>query len=35
VMVNYIYHLDKLEKTHEDFINQHKISYSDKIKKYV
>jgi len=35
VMVNYIYHLDKLEKTHEDFINHHKISYSDKIKKYV
>ena len=35
VMVNYIYHLDKLEKTHEDFISQHKISYSDKIKKYV
>ena len=35
VMVNYIYHLDKLEKIHEDFINHHKISYSDKIKKYV
>ena len=35
VMVNYIYHLDKLEKIHEDYINQNKISYSDKIKKYV
>lgn len=35
VMVNYVYHLDKLEKIHEDYISYNKISYSDKIKKYV
>ena len=35
VMVNYIYHLDKLEKIHEEYISNHQISYSDKIKKYV
>jgi len=35
VMVNYVYHLDKLEKIHEDYISHNKISYSDKIKKYV
>ena len=35
IMVNYIYKLDKLEKIHEDYINHKKISYSDKIKKYV
>jgi len=34
-MVNYIYHLDKLEKIHEEYISNHQISYSDKIKKYV
>mgnify|MGYP002629142099 FL=1 len=35
IMVNYIYHLDRLEKIHEDYTNYNKISYSDKIKKYV
>lgn len=35
VMVNYIYHLDKLEKIHEDYISNNHISYSEKIKKYV
>ena len=35
IMVNYIYHLDKLEKIHEEYISNHQISYSDKIKKYV
>ena len=35
IMVNYIYHLNKLEKIHEDFTNKKIISYSDKIKKYV
>jgi len=35
IMVNYTYHLDKLEKIHEDFITKGIISYSDKIKKYV
>ena len=35
IMVNYIYHLNKLEKIHEDFASKKIISYSDKIKKYV
>ena len=35
IMVNYIYHLDKLEKVHEDYISNNHISYSEKIKKYV
>ena len=35
IMVNYIYHLNKLEKIHEDFTNKKIISFSDKIKKYV
>ena len=35
IMVNYIYHLDKLEKIHEEYISNHQITYSDKIKKYV
>ena len=35
IMVNYIYHLDKLEKIHEDYISKNHISYSEKIKKYV
>ena len=35
IMVNYSYQLDKLEHIHEDFITKGKISYSDKIKKYV
>ena len=35
IMVNYIYHLDKLEKIHEDYISNNHISYSEKIKKYV
>ncbi|MFL2525722.1 MAG: malonyl-CoA decarboxylase domain-containing protein [Pelagibacteraceae bacterium] len=35
IMVNYGYQLDKLEHIHEDFITKGKISYSEKIKKYV
>ena len=35
IMVNYSYHLDKLEKIHEDYISNNHISYSEKIKKYV
>ena len=35
IMVNYSYQLNKLEHIHEDFITKGKISYSDKIKKYV
>ncbi len=35
VMVNYLYELKNIEKNHEDYINTKKITFSDKIKKFV
>ena len=35
VMVNYLYELKNIEKNHEDYINNHKVIVSDKIKKYL
>ena len=35
VMVNYLYELKNIEKNHEDYINNKKIIFSDKLKKYV
>ena len=35
VMVNYLYELKNIEKNHEDYMNNHKVIVSDKIKKYL
>ena len=35
VMVNYLYELKNIEKNHEDFINNKKVIFSDKLKKYL
>ena len=35
VMVNYLYELKNIEKNHEDYINNKKINFSDKLKKYL
>ena len=35
VMVNYLYELKNIEKNHEDYINNKKIIFSDKLKKFV
>ena len=35
VMVNYLYELKNIEKNHEDYINNKKIVFSDKLKKFV
>jgi malonyl-CoA decarboxylase len=35
VMVNYLYELKNIEKNHEDYINNKKVSFSDKLKKYL
>jgi len=34
VMVNYLYELKNIEKNHEDYINNKKVIFSDKLKKY-
>ena len=35
VMVNYLYELKNIEKNHEDYINNKKVAFSDKLKKYL
>jgi malonyl-CoA decarboxylase len=35
IMVNYLYELKNIEKNHEDYINNKKIIFSDKLKKYL
>ena len=35
VMVNYLYELKNIEKNHEDYINNKKVIFSDKLKKYI
>ena len=35
VMVNYLYELKNIEKNHEDYINNKKIIFSDKLKKFI
>ena len=35
VMVNYLYELKNIEKNHEDYVNNNKVIFSDKIKKYL
>jgi len=35
VMVNYLYELKNIEKNHEDFVNNKKVIYSEKLKKYL
>ena len=35
VMVNYLYELKNIEKNHEDFINNKKVIFSDKLKKFL
>jgi malonyl-CoA decarboxylase len=35
VMVNYLYELKNIEKNHEDYMNNNKVVFSDKIKKYL
>ena len=35
VMVNYLYELKNIEKNHEDYINNKKIIFSEKLKKYL
>ena len=35
VMVNYLYELKNIEKNHEDYINNKKVIFSDKLKKYL
>ena len=34
VMVNYLYELKNIEKNHEDYVNNKKVIFSDKLKKY-
>ena len=35
VMVNYLYELKNIEKNHEDYINNKKVTVSDSLKKYI
>ncbi|MDA9663330.1 malonyl-CoA decarboxylase [Candidatus Pelagibacter sp.] len=35
VMINYLYELKNIEKNHEDYINNKKVIFSDKLKKYL
>ena len=35
VMVNYLYELNNIEKNHEDYMNNKKVIFSDKLKKYL
>jgi malonyl-CoA decarboxylase len=35
VMANYLYELKNIEKNHEDYINNKKVTFSDKLKKYL
>jgi len=35
VMVNYLYELKNIEKNHEDYINNKKVIFSEKLKKYM
>ena len=35
VMVNYLYELSNIEKNHEDFINNKRVIFSDKVKSYL
>ena len=34
IMVNYLYELKNIEKNHEEYMNNKKVIYSEKIKKY-
>ncbi|MDC1159243.1 malonyl-CoA decarboxylase family protein [Candidatus Pelagibacter sp.] len=35
IMVNYLYELKNIEKNHEDYVNNKKVIFSDKLKKYL
>ena len=35
VMVNYRYELAKIEKNHQEYVNEKKVNLSNKVKKYV
>ena len=35
VMINYLYELKSIEKNHENYINNKKVIFSDKLKKYL
>ena len=35
IMVNYLYELKNIEKNHEDYINNKRVIFSDKLKKYL
>ena len=35
IMVNYLYELKSIEKNHEDYINNKKVIFSDRLKKYL
>ena len=35
IMVNYLYQLENIEKNHEDYINNKKVIFSDRLKKYM
>ena len=35
VMINYLYELKNIEKNHEDYINNKKIIFSGKLKKFL
>ena len=35
VMVNYRYELAKIEKNHQEYVNEKKVNISNKVKKYV
>jgi malonyl-CoA decarboxylase len=35
IMVNYLYQLENIEKNHEDYINNKKVIFSDRLKKYL
>ena len=34
IMVNYLYELENIEKNHEDYVNNKKVIFSGKLKKY-
>ena len=35
IMVNYLYELKNIEKNHEDFVNNKKVVYSNKLKNFL
>ncbi len=35
IMINYLYELKNIEINHEDYVNNKKVIFSDKLKKYL